>query len=78
MQSDELRAGTLPRHRPQRVSLRWPVPPLSQALFCLFPGQFTAWFVEFDDGGVHVFLRDEGGNVVDLVSYPDLLCDDET
>jgi hypothetical protein len=51
--------------------------PLAQALFCLFPGQFTAWYTEFEDGDIHAFLRDEGGQVVDLVSYPELLCDDE-
>ena len=45
--------------------------PLSQALFCLFPGAFTAWYVEFEDGDGHVFLRDAEGTVVDLVSYPD-------
>jgi hypothetical protein len=52
--------------------------PLSQALFCLFPGQFSAWYVEWEDeDGGHVFLRDAAGSVVDLVSYPDLSCDDE-
>ena len=51
--------------------------PLSQALFCLFPGQFSAWFVEFEDGDVHLFLRDADGQVVDLVSYPALLCDED-
>ena len=50
---------------------------LSQALFCLFPGQFTAWYVEFEDGDIHAFLRDGDGQVLDLVSYPELLCDDE-
>ena len=43
----------------------------------MFPGQFTAWYVEWEDGEGHVFLRDGAGQVVDLVSYPDLLCDDE-
>jgi hypothetical protein len=37
----------------------------------MFPGQFTAWYVEFEDGEGHVFLRDTEGTVVDLVSYPD-------
>jgi len=51
--------------------------PLSQALFCLSPGQFSAWYVEFEDGDGHVFLRDASGEVLDLVSYPDLLLCDE-
>jgi hypothetical protein len=51
--------------------------PLSQALFCLHPGAFTAWYVEWEDGDSHVFLRDASGEVLDLVSYPDLLLCDE-
>jgi hypothetical protein len=51
--------------------------PLSQALFCLYPRQFTAWVVEWDDDTSHVFLRDRDGAVLDLVSYPELLCEDE-
>jgi len=31
----------------------------------------------WDDGTNHVFLRDASGDVLDLVSYPGLLCDDE-
>jgi hypothetical protein len=52
--------------------------PLSQALFCLFPGTFTAWYIEWeDDEDGHVFLRDAFGDIVDVISYPELLCDDE-
>jgi hypothetical protein len=51
--------------------------PLSQALFCLYPRQFTAWVVEWDDDTSHVFLRDADGTVLDLVSYPELVCTDE-
>ena len=51
--------------------------PLSQALFCLFPGQFTAWVIEWDDDTSHLFLRDAAGSVLDLVSYPELVCTDD-
>jgi hypothetical protein len=51
--------------------------PLSQALFGLFPGCFTAWVIAWDDGESHVFLRDGDGDVFDLVSYPELLCEDD-
>ena len=51
--------------------------PLAQALFCLFPGQFTAWYVEWEDGLGHVFLRDASGDVLDLVAYPDVLDDED-
>jgi hypothetical protein len=51
--------------------------PLSQALFCLFPGAFAAWYVEGEEGDGHVFLRDAAGEVVDLISHPDVLLDDE-
>jgi hypothetical protein len=50
---------------------------LSQALFCLFPGEFTAWYVEWEDGLGHVFLRDASGDVLDLVAYPDVLGDED-
>ena len=50
--------------------------PLSQAVVCLFPGKFTAWYVEWKDGDGHVFLRDASGDVLDMVSYPDLLGDE--
>ena len=50
---------------------------MSQALFCLFPGQFTAWYVESEDGLGHVFLRDAAGDVLDLVAYPDVLGDED-
>ena len=77
MQSEDL---MLARHRAMDRS-EYPLEglchPLSQALFSMFPGQFTAWYVEFEDGEGHVFLRDGDGQVVDLVSYPNLLLDDE-
>jgi hypothetical protein len=50
---------------------------LAQALYCLYPRQFTAWLILWDDDTSHVFLRDAAGTVLDLVSYPELMCTDE-
>ena len=78
MQSDDLRPARYRAMDRSAYPLDGLCHPLSQALFCMFPGEFTAWYVEFEDGDGHVFLRDGDGRVVDLVSHPGpLLCDDE-
>ena len=40
-------------------------------------GQFSAWYVAWEDGDGHVFLRDASGDVLDLVAYPDVLGDED-
>lgn len=47
---------------------------LAEALYYVCPGQFTPWRIRWEDGGSHWFLKAQDGAIVDLVSYPELLC----
>jgi hypothetical protein len=47
---------------------------LSEALYYACPGQFTPCRILWEDGGSHWFLRAPDGAIVDLVSYPEMLC----
>ena len=48
--------------------------PIAEALYYACPGQFTPWRILWEDGGSHWFLKAQDGAIVDLVSYPELLC----